>query len=183
MEWLKELRSAVETEYGAAPAVATLAVVDGYGLPSGRSVVCRRINEDGSVWVASDARSQKNSHLRRHADAELVLWLPKSRVQFRLFCRVDLMTALDGHGARRDLWRCLTDTTRAMFFWPHPGQRREQGAESFRTGAGPDEPVPDSFEVLVLSPLEVDRLDLNGIPHARRRWREDEQWRGAEINP
>lgn len=182
MEWLKELRAAVEAEYGPAPVVATLALVDGYGLPSGRSVVCRRINDDGSVWVASDARSQKNSHVRRHADAELVLWLPRPRVQFRLFSRVELLTALGGHAARPELWQSLSDATRATFFWPHPG-RPKNPADGSPLTAGPGEPVPETFEVLVLSPLEVDRLDLKPFPHARRRWREDEEWRGTDINP
>ena len=48
----------------------------------------------------------------------------------------------------------------------------------------PDEP-PADFGLIVLEPVEVDHLELDGNPQNRWSYRRDEsgQWAGREINP
>src|SRR4051794_28547204 len=101
IEWLERLRRAVATGDARPPLVGTLATADAGGAPRARSVVCREIGDDGSLWVTSDARSEKAAHLRGRPEAELVLWLPAAREQFRLFGRVELLTAEAGDPAAR----------------------------------------------------------------------------------
>ena len=182
MEWLLELSRALRDEQPAGPVVATLATVDRAGSPRARSVVCRRFADDGSAWVASDGRSGKNADVRGRAQAELVLWLPRGRVQFRLHGRVDVLAAGDGTDQRLGLWRELSDAARALFFWPAPGTPRSDRDE-FRAAAGADEAPPASFEVLTLYPESVERLGLNLVPHDRRRWRRSDGWRAERLNP
>src|SRR5215213_3847478 len=84
-EWAVELTRALGEEYGGErPRVCTLATVDKAGLPRARSVVCRRVGPDGAIWLASDARSEKNEHVKASPQAEVVFWLPTRREQFRV---------------------------------------------------------------------------------------------------
>jgi pyridoxamine 5'-phosphate oxidase len=120
MEWLDELRAAMEAEKLTGRLIGTLATVDAGGLPRARSVVCRRVDEKGAVWVASDARSGKNEQLRQNPHAELVVWLPTPRLQFRVQGEIRLLDAKAGGDERAKLWRELSDTARALF----SGRRR-----------------------------------------------------------
>ena len=182
MEWLDELRAAMEAEKLTGRLIGTLATVDAGGLPRARSVVCRRVDEKGAVWVASDARSGKNEQLRQNPHAELVVWLPTPRLQFRVQGEIRLLDAKAGGDERAKLWRELSDTARALFFWPAPGAPRAEG-DAFPPTVPADRAAPDTFEVLVLSPDQVDRLDLKPQPHVRRRWRRRDDWRGVDVNP
>ena len=183
MEWLRELRGAVAREKGEGPVIGTLATVDAAGCPRARSVVARRIDDAGRAWIASDGRSEKNGELRRNPAAELVLWLPENRLQYRLRGPVDILDA----GARPDerlaLWRELSDAARALFFWPPPGAPLDADIADVPSAAPSSLAPPASFDVVVLKPEEVERLDLRPHPHARRRWRQEDDWRGADLNP
>src|SRR3954470_22541307 len=99
MDWLVELSASMGSVQRSTPLIATLATVDWQGRPRARSVVCRRIDEeDGSVWIASDARTEKNEHARESKLAELVIWLPQPREQFRLFGDVSVLDLKDETG-------------------------------------------------------------------------------------
>jgi pyridoxamine 5'-phosphate oxidase len=182
MEWLDELKKAIDAEKLTGRLVGTLATVDGGGLPRARSVVCRRIDHRGALWVTSDARSSKNGQLRGNPHAEFVVWLPGPRLQFRVQGEVRILGAKGGGDERMGLWRDLSDTARALFFWPAPGAPKAEG-DVFPPAVPADRPAPDTFEVLILSPDQVERLDLKPQPHVRRRWRRRDDWRGVDINP
>ena len=182
MEWLDELQEAVEAEKLAGRLVGTLATVDAGGLPRARSVVCRRVDGRGDLWVTSDARSGKNAHVRRNPHAEFVVWLPGPRLQFRLHGEIRVLGADAPGDARAEMWRAVSDAARALFFWPPPGEPRAEG-DAYPPAVDADRPAPDTFEVLVLSPDQVERLDLKPQPHGRRRWRRRDDWRGADVNP
>jgi PPOX class probable FMN-dependent enzyme len=185
LEWLDLFRAAVADLDG--PLIGTLATVDAAGAPRARSVVCREVGDDGSLWVTSDARSDKADHLRRRPEAELVFWRPASREQFRFVGRVELITSTSGDAAARERhWRRLTDASRAMFRWPAPGRPRtthDNDAGAFPASVAPEAAVPDSFEVIVLHPTCVERLQLAPQPHRRTRWREAGGWSAEPINP
>ena len=184
MDWLVELSAAMGAVQRSTPLIATLATVDFLGRPRARSVVCRRISEeDGSVWIASDARSEKNEHSRESKVAELVIWLPQPREQFRLFGDVSVLDVRDESGGRRQLWEDLTDATRAVFFWPTPGTPLVTDMDAFPKEAPAGEGPPETFEVLILRPTQVERLQLQPHPHCRTRWRAEKDWKAEALNP
>ncbi|HWP40650.1 MAG TPA: pyridoxamine 5'-phosphate oxidase family protein, partial [Tepidisphaeraceae bacterium] len=59
MQWLDELGNSLRREFGHSPRLMVLATVDRSGSPHARVVVCRRIDEEGRLYVATDARSEK----------------------------------------------------------------------------------------------------------------------------
>jgi PPOX class probable FMN-dependent enzyme len=183
MEWLVELSAAMGAVQRNVPLIATLATVDWQGRPRARSVVCRRLADDGSVWIASHARSEKNEHARESKLAELVIWLAQPREQFRLFGEVGVLDAEDQTGGRLDLWQDLTDASRALFYWPTPGKPLEPNPAAFPPGMPADKAPPEAFEVLVLRPTQVERLQLRPHPHARTRWRAERAWTAEALNP
>ena len=184
MDWLVELSAAMGAVQRSTPLIATLATVDFLGRPRARSVVCRRIDDnDGSVWIASDSRSEKNEHVRESRRAELVIWLPQPREQFRLFGDVSVLDLMDESGRRGQLWGDLTDATRATFYWPTPGDPLEPKAEAFPKEMPVGEGPPETFEVLLLRPTHVERLQLQPHPHQRTRWRAEREWRAEAVNP
>src|SRR3954464_7023592 len=94
--WLPILRDALDLEWPDAPHIGTLATVDVGHFPHARNVVVRAIDDAGNLHIASDARSEKNAHLRQTPMAELVFQLPSRREQFRLSGRVQISsTATD----------------------------------------------------------------------------------------
>ncbi len=181
--WIGELRATLRSEFEGRPWVAVMATVDRDGLPHGRSVVCRRLEDDGTLWVATDARSAKNGHVRHTSYAELVFWFAARREQFRLSGPVQVLTITDDDPRRLALWRELSDATRAMFFWPPPGRPLEEEPGSFPEVVAADVEPPEDFELLVIDPERVEHLDLKPHPHRRRRWHAEGRWEEEVLNP
>ncbi len=171
LPWLPELRAALDAEYASRPYVVALATVDENGRPRVRSVVCRRAQPDGTLWVCSDARSGKNTQLRRNPHTELVFWLPGRREQFRVAGWVEIVSAETDDPRRGELWGELSDAARALFAWPEPGAPRHPDPAAFPEAIDAGGPIPDTFDLLVIAPEEVEHLDLKVHPHRRRRWR------------
>src|SRR5687768_13042385 len=119
--WLPLLTDALDLEYGPRPRIATLATVDDRHRPRARSIVLRQLDDDGALHLVSDARSPKNHHLRATPFAELVLWLPARREQFRLFGPTVVTPRPDNPQLIDHFWTTLTDASRALFTWPAPG--------------------------------------------------------------
>jgi pyridoxamine 5'-phosphate oxidase len=179
-DWISELRLIVAAEYHARRVIATLATVDADGNPRARSVIVRRIEpESGALWITSDARSRKIADLKAHPSSELVFWMFNERLQFRLLGNVEIIRT---GAVREEIWRELGDASRAMFLWPTPGEPRRAG-DVFAQTLGADEPVHESFALLVLRPREVEALELNDTPHLRRRWLKANDWQVERINP
>jgi PPOX class probable FMN-dependent enzyme len=177
------LRDALDLEFPRSPRVATLATVDPHRRPRARNVLVRNITDDGILWIVSDGRSEKNQHLRTTPDAELVFWLPTSRQQFRLLCEAQVLGKDAGDPRRAQAWLNLTDATRALFVWPTPGKPRGDCDVEFVQAVSALTPTPDSFELLVFEPDELDHLDLNPHPHCRIRYRLENAWQPEELNP
>jgi PPOX class probable FMN-dependent enzyme len=192
IEWVEELRAGLTEEFGAGPKIVTLATADGSGRPHARMVVVRTLTDAGSLAVASDARSRKNDQLDDGRQAEVCVWLPKSRRQFRLSCTGSVCGGrrepvdtdeLDVDGLRKQVWTEMSEASRATFFWPKPADPRIPDDAAFPAAvrAGPP---PDNFEILFLRPREVDLLELNVHPHRRRIWDVcDGAWKVREVNP
>ena len=83
----------------------------------------------------------------------------------------------------RDLWRGLSNASRAMFFWPEPGAPRTDLDDAFSAQVEKETPIPDTFAVLGLVPTEVEHLDLKPHPHERRVWTVNNEWNVERVNP
>ena len=177
--WIQLLRDSLAAEFRPRPAVATLANVRADGAPAARTVICRRVTRDGRLLFTSDARSHKNSDLRRDPRAELVFWLRQEREQFRLSGEVEVVSAGE---ARDELWAELSDMARALFVGPTPGAPFDRAAE-FPGKLPATTPPPAHFELLILRPSVVEVLDLTPHPHDRRRWSASNGWREERLNP
>lgn len=166
-----------------------LATIRGDGRPANRTVVFRGfLGDTHSIMVVTDTRSAKVRELDAVPWAEACWFFPMTREQFRLggVAVVLREEAEDGadRQARRDAWRSLADATRQSFTWPAPGEPRDPLVPFAETVPDPDDPPP-SFGLLVLDPVEVDHLELDGSPQNRWAYRRDDagQWTGGEINP
>jgi len=180
--WLPILRSALDAEYADRPRIATLATIDFNRQPRARTVIVRRIDDNGALWIASDGHSEKNAHLRHMSDAELVLYLPTPREQFRIVGRCKLIGRGDDEPFRQQFWQALSDAARAMFFWPTIGQPATEN-QTVPTAVPATTPMPDNFELIALRPEQVEHLISTGVPHRRTRWRAHTNWQPESINP
>jgi pyridoxamine 5'-phosphate oxidase len=182
LPWLPSLHAALDAEFGGKPRIAALATADPEGNPHIRHVVVRRVEPDGSLWVASDARSGKNDHLRARPQAEFAFWLPAIREQYRLAGPIDILGPCAHDTRRIDLWILMSDAARGLFSWPPPGTPRDEDSLYVET-LSPHSAPPDNFELLVLHPTRVEHLDLNPHPHRRRCWQRHDDWAEHLLNP
>ena len=179
--WLDMFRDALKSG-NVRPIVLSLATVDSTGHPCVRSVICRRVDDDGSLWITTDSRSDKHAQLKVHPFAEALIWIERNREHFRFAGPVDVIDGSSLSRDRLDLWREMTPQSRAMFFWPNPGTPR---AADDGASASTSEVLapPETFLVLKLRPTRVDYLLLSTQPHTRLRWTFGEQWDREELNP
>jgi PPOX class probable FMN-dependent enzyme len=182
MQWLDELRDVLEREFGSGPRVMMLATADRAGAPHARCIVCRQIDDDGRLFFAIDARTEKNTQLRGDPRTEIVVWMPSTRIQFRITGEARIVAYPENESLRKGIWRDMSDQTRSVFFWPTPGIAAATD-DAFAQAVGADVPPPQTFEVLVIEPRQVDRLSLDSHPHRRRVWRADTKWAGVDVNP
>ena len=176
--WADELRRLAEDHDG--PPLATLATLAADGSPRGRTMVVRGVEDDGGFLTTSHDASAKDGELRRDPRAAGVLWFEGERTQFRLRGRIEFV---DDAGRRGEVWRGMSDTARALFVWPTPGEPRADDA-AFVDKVPADADVPAAFAVLRLVPDGCERLVLSGVPHRRTVWtRDGDGWRGEEVNP
>jgi pyridoxamine 5'-phosphate oxidase len=179
LPWLEVFR---RSSAGTSPLVMALATVDAAGAPRVRSVVCRNVDDDGSLLFTIDGRSEKHAHLVRDPRAEAVCWLPTVREQFRFNGVADLIGEGSADEARAAAWRSLPPTSKAVFLWPLPGAPRELPDDRFPQRADLPAPPP-GFELLLFRPPVVERLELTPHPHRRTRWRKDDGWSCEQLNP
>jgi pyridoxamine 5'-phosphate oxidase len=176
LPWLGEFRAAMAKVDG--PIVLSLATVNGGGNPRVRSVVCRRIDEHGGIWITSDARSAKNLDVLAHPKVAAACWIREAGVQFRFTGEAEIVR--DGDDLKR-VWEELKPETKVTFFWPAPGEARGPDA-TFETQCNGSE-MAREFSVIVVRPSEVEALEVEVTPHRRRRWVLEGEWRVIELNP
>ena len=166
-----------------------LATTRADGRPANRTVVFRGfLGETHSITIVTDTRSTKVRELDAAPWAEACWYFPMTREQFRLGGRAVIVRedAADeaAQQARRDAWRALADATRQSFTWPAPGEPRDPQVPFVEEMPDPEVP-PSCFGLILLDPIEVDHLELDGNPQNRWAYRRDDagQWTGREINP
>ena len=166
-----------------------LATVRRDGSPANRTIVFRGfLNEQDDLQFVTDRRSDKFEQIRHQALGEVCWYFPKTREQFRLLGGLILITA-DTAGSllykvRQTLWQSLSDQARLQFAWPYPGQDRADVIAFQPVTPHPSDPLPD-FCVLLLTPTQVDHLELRGEPQNRWLYQlaQTGKWTQRAINP
>ncbi|MEL6183514.1 MAG: pyridoxamine 5'-phosphate oxidase family protein [Myxococcota bacterium] len=177
--WLPELRAALARNRRHHVQVAT---ADPRLGPTVRTVVLRRVDEDGVLAFFTDARSEKSDQLRSDARAEILAWWPKGRVQFRWRGRASL--SVDPKDPlRQQMWEALREEDAARFCGPAPGAPVE--APRAASTEGEASGIPATFAAVRLVPEEVDILRLDPGDHTRRRFTRPDAttWATEEITP
>ncbi len=166
-----------------------LATVRPDGRPANRTVVFRGfLGKSDQITAVTDLRSAKAREIQASPWAEACWYFPMTREQFRLSGRATLVGATGGdedeQRARRDIWRELAEATRHAFTWPTPAAPRDPSVPFIETPTDPASPL-DTFGLLILDPVEVDHLELDGNPQNRWNYRRDDagRWLAQEIHP
>jgi PPOX class probable FMN-dependent enzyme len=168
-----------------------LATIDLDQRPRNRTVVFRGFLENRDRFpdclkIVTDSRSQKIEQIAANPWAEVSWYFTKTRSQFRILGKLILIDSefsdLELQTARSVVWQALSEPARMQFTWAHPRESRVDFLEI----APPDPAQPlDNFCLLLLQPIEVDRLELRGTPQNRWIYQRDEQgnWSEQEVNP
>ncbi len=168
-----------------------LATVDRDHRPRNRSLVFRGWFEPGSqAQFVADIRSQKAISLLTDASpwAEACWYFPKTREQFRLSGKLELVTVESIHTsyskARQTLWQGMSDAGRVQFDWATPGADRSEEPQAFNPPQ-PDEHQPsENFCLLLLDVIKVTHLELRGEPQSCYLYDlVDGSWEMRSINP
>jgi pyridoxamine 5'-phosphate oxidase len=168
-----------------------LATIDLDQRPRNRTVVFRGFLENSDRFqdclkIVTDSRSQKIEQIAANPWAEVNWYFTKTRSQFRILGKLILINHespdLELREARLAAWQALSEPARIQFTWAYPREPRVD----FPKVATPDPNQPlSAFCLLLLEPIEVDRLELCGTPQNRYIYIRDEQgnWSEQEVNP
>lgn len=169
-----------------------LATLTPQGPPANRTVVFRGFWDTGhTLLFISDLRSPKITQIHHYPWGAACWYFPLSWEQFRLTGSLAIVDAGYDHGPllhhRQVLWQRLSDTARQQFMGPPPGQPLDQDSVQNRPSPLPTDPQqpPLHFCLVLLSPTEVDYLQLQGSPHRRYRYERHDSgdWSKQPITP
>jgi pyridoxamine 5'-phosphate oxidase len=159
------------------------------GHPANRTVVFRGFLPDSNqLMMISDRRSQKVPQIQQTPGAEICWYFPKTREQLRLSGLLSIVDQSDPNSQRQQAylqtWQNLSDSARAQFYWPPPGQPSDPSVVIPEPSDRSDKPA-ENFLLILFEPTEVDHLDLRSHPHHRHRyWCDSEQrWQIEAVNP
>lgn len=167
-----------------------LATVRPDGRPANRTVVFRGFLDcSDRLKFVSDTRSQKFEQIEHQPWAEACWYFPNTREQFRLTGTLKAIASdhpdPELRQARISSWQELSDSARLQFAWAHSGEPRA-AADAFNPPAPSAEVPLPHFCLLLLEPVQVDRLELRGNPQNRTiyNWSEgDRTWSTQAVNP
>lgn len=167
-----------------------VANVDETGLAQNRTMVFRGF-DDELILAVTDIRSDKVAQWQQQADAQLCWYFNNSREQFRMSCKVVLITqqhlVAKTMGAaeppnkpsfavlRNKIWNTLSEASQAQFNWPSPKVALDTETHStnlnlttqqYHTEAKEGAPH-EHFVLVCFEAYQVDYLNLNTIPQTR----------------
>ena len=179
--WLQQLKRAIRgNRRDAHNRYFQFATLGLDGKPRVRMVVFRGFSlSESSFFIITDARSEKMKELAQCPDVEVSWYFTRTREQFRLQCSAVALT----HGAdvdsQRDvLWKGLSDSAKAQFFWPEPGLPVDEG-QSLEITAQP----PKTFAVIECRPQRVDHLVLAKTQRRTLSELMESGWIAISVNP
>lgn len=172
-----------------------LATLTPEGHPANRTVVFRGFYGDtDQLKIITDRRSEKIPHIQHHPWAELCWYFSKTREQFRIFGKIQI---IDSEGKdptfrseRQITWQHISDAARARFGSPAPKQAVDKAGSSKEEEISAVSPIaidptnpPANFCLLLLEPERVDHLEL-GDPHLRYLHEHTAAtWHSQPVNP
>jgi PPOX class probable FMN-dependent enzyme len=167
-----------------------LATVNPAGYPANRTLVFRGFldDEQNRLKMITDARSAKIQEIEHQPLAEICWYFTKTREQFRLLGKLQLVTAqetnFDLQQARELTWHKLSDSARAQFSWPDPAQPMADKS-AFAVEPNNINTPHNNFCLLLLTPHKVDHLQLKSDPQQRFVYtlQEDRTWTNQAVNP
>jgi pyridoxamine 5'-phosphate oxidase len=181
--WRPLLRAARQRE-GRGPQARwlQLASVARDGSPRVRTLVFRGWAGPAQLDLLTDSRSAKAEELGHEPRLELCWLLPKARCQFRLRGALQMLAAEAAAAAQQQYWQQLRPEARALWGWPAPGEPLQRSGP-FPAALADGTPLPKSFQLLRIALVQVELLELSGVPHQRRRWCAADGWREQALNP
>jgi pyridoxamine 5'-phosphate oxidase len=140
--------------------------------------------------LVTDVRSSKAINLCTDASpwAEACWYFPKTREQFRLSGKLELVTAASINAshltARQEAWQQMSDAGRIQFEWGTPGADRSEDPQVFNPPQ-PDEHQPvQNFCLLLLNVISVAHLELRGEPQSCYLYELlNQEWQIRSVNP
>lgn len=166
-----------------------LATVTPEGNPANRTVVFRGFLDNcDCLKFVTDSRSEKILQIQHQPQAEACWYFTKTREQFRLSGRLELITETEGKPdlqiARKTTWQNLSDGARSQFAWPEPGESVADQA-AFEVAVPDSDTPPANFCLLLLTPDKIDHLELRGEPQNRCLYvfKSDRTWSIQPVNP
>ena len=162
-----------------------LATVRPDGAPAVRTVVFRAFVEPGSgLCFGTDLRSAKVEQIVAQPLAEACWYFPATREQYRITGRLEVArpdSRSELSHARERVWTELSEKARQVYSWPPPGE--PLAAINEFTRPAPEKP-PEPFGLLVLTPEQIDYLDVKANPHRRIIFqRSAGVWTAQPVNP
>lgn len=167
-----------------------LATVQANGRPANRTVVFRGFRaEQDQLQFICDRRSGKLQDIQHTPWAEVCWYFPQTREQFRISGRLHEINVLTSDPQEQALrlaaWQAISEAARQQFTWPTPAAAKADVTAFDATGIDLGLPL-STFCLLLLTPTQVDHLELRGQPQDRTRYVLDEetgQWQQDAINP
>ncbi|MFE4106838.1 Npun_F5749 family FMN-dependent PPOX-type flavoprotein [Almyronema epifaneia] len=157
--------------------------------PANRTVVFRGfLAASDCLQFVTDCRSAKVAQIEQNAWSEGCWYFVKTREQFRLLGQLTLVGSThpdaELQAARQQVWQQLSDKAKGQFTWPHPGTERQPTSAFEQPVPNADEPLA-TFCLLLLTPAEVDHLELKGDPQNRYRYQLNavKGWTVETLNP
>ncbi|MBF2057405.1 MAG: pyridoxamine 5'-phosphate oxidase family protein [Cyanobacterium sp. T60_A2020_053] len=166
-----------------------LATVTPEGMPTNRTVVFRSFYGDSNyLQIITDIRSEKYEHLKSNPYGEICWYFCKTREQFRLTGKIDIVTAktenIEWQKARKLMWQNISDNAKVQFYWetPKDSYREESTDNEYEINK---ELPNDNFCLLLFAVEKVDHLELRGEPQNRYLYslENNSQWQVIRVNP
>jgi len=166
-----------------------LATVTKNGFPANRMVVFRGfLDNSNKLEIITDIRSQKIEDLSHNSSGEICWYFAKTREQFRISGKIELITANDDNQEllkeRQKIWQKLSLAGKEQFYWENPRELFIENNEISRVDIDEEKPK-ENFCLLLLNPEILDHLELKGNPQNRHIYNIDneEKWHIKKVNP
>jgi pyridoxamine 5'-phosphate oxidase len=167
----------------------SLATVSEAGYPTNRMVVFRGfLDNSNQIKMVTDTRSEKFTHLTNNPHGEICWYFAKTREQFRLRGKVELITEnYDNEKLfheRKKSWANLSRAGKEQFYWANPGELLIENLEIITDNIDEQKPV-SNFCLLLFNAEKVDHLELRRNPQSRVIYQlnDENKWLMNRVNP
>lgn len=166
-----------------------LATVTKDGFPANRMVVFRGfLDNSNKIKIITDIRSKKIEHLRDNCKGEICWYFAKTREQFRITGKLELITEnyQDENllKERQKSWEKLSEKAKEQFYWANPKELFTENSSLINYQVDEKNPIAN-FCLLLFNPAKVDHLELRGSPQNRYIYEliEENKWLKNQVNP